>query len=319
MFFVPLFDDNPSRRTPWVAWIIIAACVLVFMWQQSLPPQAERLAFFQYGFIPANASGVAPLPPEIAILPAWATMISAMFLHGGWMHIGGNMLYLWIFGDNVEDSMGPWRFVIFYLLCGVAAALAQFMIGPSSRIPMVGASGGIAGILGAYLILHPRAAIRTFLLILIFVRFINLPAWLVLGVWIGGQFVAVPNALSGDDGGVAYFAHIGGFLAGMVLIPFFKRADVPLFGADDTPPDHWSARPIPFAEIRQEAKYRYGRRANDPLRSRVVVRTEDPTEAGKQADDTASPWQDSRREDHKERRRAGRKGRGSVPGFKRRD
>ena len=169
MFFIPLFDDNPSRHTPWVAWMIIAACVLVFMWQQSLPPQAERLAFFQYGFIPANASGAAPMPAEIAILPAWATMISAMFLHGGWMHVGGNMLYLWIFGDNVEDSMGPWRFVVFYLLCGAAAALAQFMIGPTSRVPMVGASGGIAGVLGAYLILHPRAAIRTFLLILIFI------------------------------------------------------------------------------------------------------------------------------------------------------
>ena len=334
MFFIPLFDDNPSRRTPWVAWMIIAACVLVFMWQQSLPPQAERLAFFQYGFIPANASGVAPLPPEIAIIPAWATMISAMFLHGGWMHIGGNMLYLWIFGDNVEDSMGPWRFVVFYLLCGVAAALAQYMIGPTSRVPMVGASGGIAGILGAYLILHPRAAIRTFLLILIFIRFINLPAWIVLGIWIGGQFIAVPNALSGDDGGVAYFAHIGGFLAGMVLIPFFKRSDVPLFGANDTPPERPTGRPIPFAEIRQEARYRYGRRANDPLRSRVVMRHGDSVsgstsdsapdsapnsaDAGNAADDHVSPWQrgDS---DRQRGRETSRRRRGSVPGFRRRD
>ena len=317
MFFIPLFDDNPSRRTPWVAWMIITACVIVFMWQQSLPPQAERLAFFQYGFIPANASGVAPLPPEIAILPAWATMISAMFLHGGWMHIGGNMLYLWIFGDNVEDSMGPWRFVVFYLLCGAAAALAQYMIGPASRVPMVGASGGIAGILGAYLILHPRAAIRTFLLILIFVRFINLPAWIVLGIWIGGQFVAVPNALSGDDGGVAYFAHIGGFLAGMALIPFFKRSDVPLFGANDTPPDHLPGRPIPFSEIRQEARYRYGRRTNDPLRSRVVVRDAGPADDGEDADGSVSPWQAGSGDETRDKRSA-RKRRGSVPGLRRR-
>ena len=107
MFFFPLFDDNPSQRTPWVAWMIIAVCVLVFIWQQSLPPQAERLAYYQFGFVPANASGAALLPSEIVVVPAWATVITAMFLHGGWMHIGGNMLYLWIFGDNVEDSMGP--------------------------------------------------------------------------------------------------------------------------------------------------------------------------------------------------------------------
>ena len=147
MFFLPLFDDNPSRRTPWVAWSIIALCVIVFFWQQSLGHQGERIAFYQYGFVPANASGVAPLPPGLAIIPAWATMVTAMFLHGGWMHIGGNMLYLWIFGDNVEDSMGPVRFVIFYVLCGISAALAQYMIDPASTTPMVGASGGIACLL----------------------------------------------------------------------------------------------------------------------------------------------------------------------------
>lgn len=299
MFFLPLFDDNPSRRTPWVAWSIIALCVIVFFWQQSLGHQGERIAFYQYGFVPANASGVAPLPPGLAVIPAWATMVTAMFLHGGWMHIGGNMLYLWIFGDNVEDSMGPARFVIFYVLCGIAAALAQYMIDPASTTPMVGASGGIAGILGAYLILHPRAAVRTFMLIIIFVRFINLPAWLVLGVWIAGQFVAVPSALAGADGGVAYFAHIGGFIAGMCLVPFFKRGDVPLFGANDTPPERWDAEPIPFSEIRQQARYRYSRRGNDPLGSRVVVKDED-----------ASPWAKP------PARKNGRRKSGSVPRFR---
>ena len=293
MFFFPLFDDNPSRRKPWIAWIIIAVCALVFIWQQSLPPQAEQLAFYQFGFVPANASGA-----EIVVIPAWATVITAMFLHGGWVHIGGNMLYLWIFGDNVEDSMGPAKFVVFYLLCGGAAALAQFAVDPASRVPMVGASGGIAGVLGAYLVLHPRAAIRTFILIVIFVRFINLPAWLILGFWIGGQFLAVPSALSGADDGVAYFAHIGGFIAGMVLIPFFKRADIPLFGADDAPSEHRSGQPIPFSEIRREAGFRYGRRRNDPLRSRVIVR----------ADEDISS---------RERRQARRR-RGSVPRFTRR-
>lgn len=271
MFFIPLFDDNPSRRTPWVAWSALALCVIVFLWQQSLAPQGEALAFYRYGFVPANASGVAPLPPGLAVIPAWATMVTAMFLHGGWMHLGGNMLYLWIFGDNVEDSMGSFRFAVFYVLCGGAAALAQFMIDPASKVPMVGASGGIAGILGAYLILHPRAAVRTFVLILIFIRFINLPAWLVLGVWIAGQFVAVPSALAKTGGGgVAYFAHIGGFIAGMCLIPFFKRADVPLFGANDTPPERWDAHPIPFAEIKQEARHRYGRRGKTALGSRLA-------------------------------------------------
>ena len=300
MFFIPLFDDNPSRRTPWVAWSVVALCVIVFLWQQSLGPQAERLAFYQYGFVPANASGAAPLPPGLAVIPAWATMITAMFLHGGWMHIGGNMLYLWIFGDNVEDSMGPVRFAVFYVLCGSAAALAQFMIDPSSRVPMVGASGGIAGILGAYLILHPKAAVRTFVLIIIFVRFINLPAWLVLGIWIAGQFVAVPSALAGTDGGgVAYFAHIGGFIAGMCLVPFFKRSDVPLFGANDTPPDRWDAHPIPFSEIRQEARQRYGRRGKNALGSRVVSPPKD-----------GSPFADA----PEPRRRKGRSG--SVPRFR---
>ena len=164
---------------------------------------------------------------------------------------------------------------------------------------MVGASGGIAGILGAYLILHPRAAVRTFMLIIIFVRFINLPAWLVLGVWIAGQFVAVPSALAGADGGVAYFAHIGGFIAGMCLVPFFKRSDVPLFGANDTPPERWDAEPIPFSEIRQQARYRYSRRGNDPLGSRVVVKDED-----------ASPWVKS------PARKNGRRKSGSVPRFR---
>jgi membrane associated rhomboid family serine protease len=310
MFFIPLFDDNPSRRTPYVAWAVIALCVLVFFWQQSLGLQGERLAFFQYGFVPANASGAAPLPPGLAVLPAWATMITAMFLHGGWMHLGGNMLYLWIFGDNVEDSMGSLRFACFYVLCGVAAALAQYMIDPSSRVPMVGASGGIAGVLGAYFVLHPRAAVRTFILIIIFVRFINLPAWLVLGVWIGGQFVAVPSALAGADGGVAYFAHIGGFIAGMVLVPFFKRSDVPLFGANDAPHGPWNGRAIPFAEIRREAGTKVRHRSSNPLGSRVVRRHDDGSDqaASPTPPSAPSPW-------GKARQAQSRRQRGSVPRF----
>ena len=318
MFFIPLFDDNPSRRTPYVAWAVIALCVLVFFWQQSLGPQGERLAFYQYGFVPANASGAAPLPAHIAVLPAWATMVTAMFLHGGWMHLGGNMLYLWIFGDNVEDSMGSLKFACFYILCGVAAAFSQYLIDPSSRVPMVGASGGIAGVLGAYLLLHPRAAVRTFLFIFIFIRFINLPAWIVLGIWIGGQFIAVPAALSGSDGGVAYFAHIGGFIAGMALVPFFKRSDIPLFGANDAPHERWTARPIPFAEIRREAGTKIHHRSGSPLGSRVVNRRSSGTAARSPARTPIrkparppSPW-------GKSVKTAQGKKRGSVPRFTRR-
>jgi membrane associated rhomboid family serine protease len=329
MFFFPLFDDNPSQRRPYVSWFLIAACLLVFMWQLSLDPQAERFVFFTYGFVPSHFSGAAVLPPQLVVLPAWATAISAMFLHGGVMHFGGNMLYLWIFGDNVEDSMGPLKFLIFYVLCGMAAAGAQFAIDPASRIPMIGASGGIAGILGAYLVLHPKAAIRTLLVILIFIRFINLPAWIVLGVWIAGQFVAVPNALSNDGGGVAYFAHIGGFLAGMMLIPLFKDRNVPLFGADDPPKGRWDGQPVAFSTIREQARDKYRQRRN-PLGSRVVPpavhQTADvdsdrsnpvpPPGPWTQTASRSGPEQDMDSSDRVEERPPAKRG-GSVPGHRR--
>ncbi|MBU74817.1 MAG: rhomboid family intramembrane serine protease [Rhodospirillaceae bacterium] len=315
MFFFPLFDDNPSSRTPYISWLIIALCVLVFVWQQSLGPQGEQYAFYTYGFVPAHVSGAVPLPAQLVVLPAWATAISSMFLHGGLMHIGGNMLYLWIFGDNIEDSMGPLKFIIFYILCGMAAAAAQFAIDPASRIPMVGASGGIAGILGAYLILHPKAAIRTLLVILVFIRFINLPAWLVLGVWIGGQFVAVPNALANDGGGVAYFAHIGGFIAGMILVPFFKHRDIPLFGGDDSPPTRWNGQPVPFSTIRAQASAKYRGRRN-ALGSRVVspdhnapphqAATDQEYRTDREDPQQSGPWAEP-----------GRKSGGSVPRHRR--
>ena len=272
MFFLPLFDDNPTRRPPLLCWCIIAICVCVFLWQQSLPYGLAQTPIYQLGFIPGRFFGYGELPPQLAVVPSWVTIGTSMFLHGGWMHLGSNMLYLWIFGDNIEDSMGRVRFILFYALCGIAAAMAQASIDPTSSIPMIGASGGIAGILGAYLILHPKAAIRTFFFILIIVRFINIPAWIVLGVWIGGQFFAVPQALESEGGGVAYFAHIGGFIAGMALVPFFKRKDVPLFGAHDTPPPHKFTEPVRFSQIKAEARYRYGRKQNDPLGSRILAK-----------------------------------------------
>jgi membrane associated rhomboid family serine protease len=235
MFTLPIYDDNPSGRPSFITWLAIAACVLVFLWQVSLSDRAEEVAVYAYGLVPAVLTGAAELPAAWKMVPAPLTVITSMFLHGGWMHLIGNMLYLWIFGNNVEDSMGHGRFVVFYLLCGIAAALAQTLADPSSEIPMIGASGAIAGVLGAYLLLHPRANVGVLLVIIIYVRIISVPAVIVLGLWFVMQLWSGAHTPT-DTGGVAYMAHIGGFIAGMVLIPFFKRPWVPLFAGPNTRP-----------------------------------------------------------------------------------
>jgi len=224
---IPLNDDNPTRITPFVAWTLIAMCVLVFLWQFSLGPQGMQAAVFAYGFIPANFFGQAALPPELAVVPPSITVLTSMFLHGGWMHLIGNMLYLWIFGDNVEDAMGHNRFVFFYLICGLAAALAQAIPAPGSEIPMVGASGAISGVLGAYLLLHPRAHVLVLIPLGFFTQIVKLPAMIVLGLWFGLQLFQ--EAAAGEGAGVAFRAHIGGFVAGMLLVPLFKYRKVSLF------------------------------------------------------------------------------------------
>ena len=236
----PLYDDNPVRRPPIVVWALIAACGLVFLWQVSLGEQEGQYAIYALGMTPAVLFGHAELPPELQMVPAWATPFTSMFLHGGWLHFGGNMLYLWIFGNNVEDSMSRPRFLVFYLLCGVAAALAQGLVNTSSEIPMVGASGAIAGVLGAYLLLHPRANVRVLVLIVFYIRMVNLPAGLVLGAWIVLQIVS-GAATPTDQGGVAFWAHVGGFVAGMALVPLFKRREVPLLGTARSRP--WEVGP----------------------------------------------------------------------------
>jgi len=222
----PISDDNPRRHlTPYVGWTIIGINVLVFLWQISLGEVSGERIVYSLGMIPARLFGQAQLVPELAITPAWTTVFTSMFMHGGWLHLGSNMLYLWIFGDNIEDSMGHARFLIFYLLCGVAAALAQGLINPASEIPMVGASGAIAGVLGGYILLHPGATVRVLIFLGFFVTVAHVPALIVLGIWFVLQLfsgLATPT----DGGGVAFWAHIGGFVAGMALIPFFKRRDV---------------------------------------------------------------------------------------------
>jgi membrane associated rhomboid family serine protease len=224
----PISDDNPRIGTPYVTWSVIGACVLVFFWQVSLGASGGEIAIYEFGMIPARLLGAAALDPELTAVPAWSTVFTSMFMHGGWLHLGFNMLFLWIFGDNVEDCMGHARYLIFYLVCGVAAALAQAFVSPGSTIPMVGASGAISGVLGAYLLLHPRATVRTVIFLGIFVTMMHLPALIVLGLWFLMQLVSAAFSNSGEAG-VAFWAHVGGFVAGMALVPLFKKRDVELF------------------------------------------------------------------------------------------
>ena len=212
---LPLSDHNPSRTTPVINILLIAANVLMFFWELSLGPNLEP-ALFNVAFIPARF-WYSPIHPVNII-----GIFVSMFLHGGWLHLGGNMLYLWIFGDNIEDRLGHFRYLIFYLLCGIIATLAHAYFNASSRMPSIGASGAIAGVLGAYLLLFPRAQVTTLIPIFFFITIREIPAFIILGLWFVLQlFTGVASlgvAGAQNSGGVAYFAHIGGFVAGMVLI-----------------------------------------------------------------------------------------------------
>ena len=226
---IPLKDDNPTEITPFVTVATIVACVLVFLYEISLPPGSNEAFVYMYGAIPAIVFGHAQLPQELMSLPAYGTLFSSMFLHGGWMHLIGNMLYLWIFGNNIEDVMGHVKFIVFYGICGVVAALSHAIIDPQSTIPMVGASGAISGVLGAYLLLFPRARVLVFIPIGFFSQMIHVPAALVLGLWFLMQLFSGGMSLGHEGGGVAFFAHIGGFIAGMALIGIFKHPHIPFF------------------------------------------------------------------------------------------
>jgi membrane associated rhomboid family serine protease len=243
----PFRDDNPTRITPAVTVTLIAANVLVFLYQFSLQGRAGEAFIYAFGMIPAVLFGGAQLPPDIAVLPGWATVFSSMFLHGGIMHIAGNMLFLWVFGNNVEDAMGHGRFIAFYLLCGVAAALAQGFSDTASEIPMIGASGAISGVLGAYLVLHPRAQVHSLLFLGIFIRVIALPAMAVLGIWFGLQLLQATLFRAEGEGGVAFLAHIGGFIAGAVLVPLFRSRQAVAWQAHERI-EHgpWQPRPGPW-------------------------------------------------------------------------
>jgi membrane associated rhomboid family serine protease len=205
----------------------------VFLYQASLPAEPGELFVFQYGAIPAVVFGQTQLP-TVAV-PAYATLITSMFLHGGWMHLTGNMLYLWIFGNNIEDVMGHGRFVVFYLACGILAALSHAVTDPTSTVPMVGASGAISGVLGAYVLLFPRAHV---LVLMPGLGTARVAAGIVLGMWFVTQLLSGGMSIGTQGGGVAFFAHIGGFVAGMMLIGLFKRRDVPYFAPER--PQRWN-------------------------------------------------------------------------------
>ena len=218
---IPLRDDNPVRSRPLVSWSLIGACVLVFLWQFSLSREAGQAVIYALGAIPVRLLGGAELPPQLQIVPAYVTVFSSMFLHGGWLHLLGNMLYLWIFADNVEDRMGHGRFLLFYLICGVAAVAAQALPDPGSEVPMVGASGAISGVLGAYLLMFPQAQVVVLVPLGFIFPVIRLPALLVLGLWFAMQLFE--SLGQGGGGGVAFRAHVGGFVAGLALAPLMAR------------------------------------------------------------------------------------------------
>jgi membrane associated rhomboid family serine protease len=224
---IPLHDDNPAKTTPYVTFGLIIAGVSVFLWQLSLG-ETNRQAIMALGLIPAVLLEYASLPEGLNIIPPWLSVFSSMFMHGGWMHLIGNMLFLWIFGDNVEDAMGRGRFILFYLVCGIAAAAAQVVPDPQSTIPMIGASGAISGVLGAYLMLYPRASVLVVIPLGILMFTQRIAAGWVLVFWFAMQLIS-SVASNAEQGGVAFGAHIGGFIAGVVLISLFKYKHVQLF------------------------------------------------------------------------------------------
>jgi membrane associated rhomboid family serine protease len=239
----PLSDENPTVRTPVTTYALIAAIVGVWVFVQGAGLNTEALAvsICNLGMVPGELTKQAPLgtsvplgPGMVCVVDDWAintwTPITSMFLHGGWGHLIGNLLFFWVFGNNVEDSMGRVRFLVFYLLCGIIAAASHVLLDPDSAIPTVGASGAISGVLGAYLILYPKVHVRMLFWFLLFIRIIRVPAWAVLLWWFFWQVVAgLPQLMQVNrevSGGVAVWAHIGGFVAGVVLVKLFVNHDL---------------------------------------------------------------------------------------------
>jgi membrane associated rhomboid family serine protease len=229
----PYRDDNPTLRTPVITMSLIALNVAAWVFLQGMgsDPQLSR-SVCELGLIPGEFLHRIPPGTDVRLGPytrctlgygpVWITPLSSMFLHGGWFHLIGNMWFLWLFGNNVEDSMGRVRYLVFYVLCGLAAAATQTLLQPTSPVPMVGASGAISGVMGAYVILYPRVQVHMLVVLVVFVTRIVVPAYLMLGYWFLIQLLGGTTSLRAE-GGVAFWAHVGGFLGGAVLVPLFRN------------------------------------------------------------------------------------------------
>jgi membrane associated rhomboid family serine protease len=213
--FIPLRDDNPTSRFPVVTIGLISVNLLVFF-LQAFSPEGLQLAAIRFGTIPFEITHLRSLDQALRVPPLMA-LFTSMFVHGSLFHLLGNMLYLWIFGNNIEDYLGSFRFLLFYFICGLSASLSQVAAMPNLKVPMIGASGAVAGVLGAYWILFPRARVMTFLFLFFYITVVPIPAGIVLGIWFFAQILNI-----GMGGGVAWFAHIGGFLAGLALVWFHR-------------------------------------------------------------------------------------------------
>ena len=221
---IPIRDDVPNTTTPWVNYFLIALNIVVFLFEIALAPNARNEFIYQFGVVPSHTTALLAgirVSPEIALVP----LFTSMFLHASWLHLLANMWALWIFGDNVEDHLGHGRYLLMYMLAGLAGSLLHIAFNPTSQIPSVGASGAIAGVMGAYFVLYPRARVLT-LVPFFFVFFLWLPAWVVLGYWFVVQFLggaATAIAYSKESGGgVAFWAHVGGFCSGLLMIKLFR-------------------------------------------------------------------------------------------------
>ena len=227
---IPLKDDNPTSKKPLITYSIIGICILIFFIQLTSQSYKTGQLFYSYGLIPSVLMGHKQLPLDLYAIPGFLTIFTSMFMHGGFMHLAGNMLYMWIFADNIEDNLGPSNFLIFYLLSGVGAAMTQVLMDTQSQVPMVGASGAIGGVLGAYLINYPNAKVLVLIPFGFFSQLLKIRALYVLGFWFVLQFIS-------SGGGVAYAAHIGGFVSGMILILFFNKKNKKI---NNTTKNPWS-------------------------------------------------------------------------------
>jgi len=226
---IPIRDDTPRFSTPYITYFLIGLNTLIFLWEWTVGLQSQRalnVIMFEFGVIPSHVTAALGGSSQITLPQAFFPVLTSMFLHASWLHIIGNMWVLWIFGDNIEDYLGHFPYLLFYLICGFAASITHILFNLVSRVPSVGASGAIAGVMGAYFILYPRARVLTLVPLIIFFTFWWLPAWIVLGYWFFLQFLsgaATAIATTSQTGGVAFWAHVGGFVAGIVLIKLMPQ------------------------------------------------------------------------------------------------